>query len=103
MIEDTRPCATSPVHHIEGIQKKIIDSCEAAPTIKEFYSRAQLKWGIARREIKDAVEDLCRRKLLLKIDRRILSLVLREPVPALPPPSENPSGFFILEMFQKTG
>ncbi len=101
VIEDTRPCAAAPVHYIEGIHKKILDSCEATPTIKEFYSRAQSKWGISHREIKVAVEDLCRRKLLLKIDRRLLSLALREPVPDLPPPSENPGGFFILDMFQK--
>ena len=100
-IKDTRSCAESPVHYIKGLHKKILDCCETAPTIEKFYSRAQAKWDVSRREIKDAVEDLCRRKLLLKIDRRLLSLVLREPVPDLPLPSENPTGFFILDMFQK--
>jgi hypothetical protein len=69
------------------------------PSMPPISSR-HCQWGVSRRETKNAVEDLCLRKLLLKIDKRLLSLVLREPVPDLPLPSENPTGYFILDMFQ---
>jgi hypothetical protein len=101
VIDDTRPCATATVHYIEEMHKRILDSCEVAPTIKEFYSKAQSKWGISRKKIEGAVEDLCQRKILLKIDKRILSLALGEPLPDIPFPSESPAGFFILDMFQE--
>jgi len=79
-IEDSRACAVSKQHELTGLAKQVLEACDDAPTLHRLQTMLPEKTGL------DAIiSDLIAKKLLVEIDSRLLSLVLKSPVPETPP------------------
>ena len=86
--EDTRRCALERSFEVSGLEREVYLACDEAPVEERLGSRMEREES----EIVEAVENLLRRHLLLRVDRRLVSLALRAPVQALPDPREFPGG-----------
>ncbi len=83
-IEDTRPCAVAPLHIIGGDARRVLESCDEAPTKAGLYATLEKEDGFSEQKTDDTLEQLRSKKLILEIDRRVLSLALYDPVYELP-------------------
>jgi magnesium-protoporphyrin IX monomethyl ester (oxidative) cyclase len=80
VLEDTRPCAVSPSHVLEGLARDVYRTCA------EIQSVPSLLRGLAARngsepspeEVQEILDDLDRRRLLLRLNGKLLALALRE-------------------------
>lgn len=77
-ITDTRSCAVESTHLLTGAEKEVYLACEDAP-LEERLEAA-------------AAAELRRRRLVLAVDRRLVSLGVRGPLPPLPDLREFPGG-----------
>jgi hypothetical protein len=69
--------------------------------VAKLLSTLRQEGGASPAQVRGTLAELVRRRLVLEIDGRAVSLVLKDPVPEYPPPSSNPCGFFLPEEFQK--
>jgi len=83
-IEDTRPCALAPLHTIKGDARRVLENCDDAPTTAGLYARLEKEAGFSKQKTDAALDELRSKKLILEIDRRVLSLPLYDPVYKLP-------------------
>ncbi|HEX4962956.1 MAG TPA: RiPP maturation radical SAM C-methyltransferase [Thermoanaerobaculia bacterium] len=90
--EDTRSCASEPGFEIAGPAREVYLACEEAPVEERLQPSLAGRLGREESEIAAAVEGLLRRHLVLRIDRRLISLALRGPLPDLPAATEFPGG-----------
>lgn len=77
-IMDTRSSAVERTHLLTGPEREVYLACEDAPLEDRLEAAA--------------VAELRRRRLVLAVDRRLLSLGVRGPLPALPDLREFPGG-----------
>jgi hypothetical protein len=77
---------------ISGLEREVYLACDEAPVEERLQPALAGRLGREESEIVAAVEDLRRRHLLLRIDRRLVSLALRALLQALPDPREFPGG-----------
>jgi len=99
-ISDSRPCSMAPSHRIDGLERDVLEQCDDALTIGQLCSVFEQKYGITSLEVREALADLVDRKLVLEIDGRAISLVLKDPIIESPNNITNPSGLFLVEEFQ---
>jgi ribosomal peptide maturation radical SAM protein 1 len=90
--EDTRRCTLEGSCEISGLAREVYLACDEAPVEERLLPALVGRLGREEAEIAAAVEDLRRRHLLLRIDRRLVSLALRGPLEPLPAPTEFPGG-----------
>lgn len=92
VILDTRRTALSTDHHIEGLEKDILLSCDRAPRVERLLRDFGQK-GFNRAEIEESLRDLINRKLVLPLDGRMISLVLEAPCPDYVPLEKQSIGW----------
>ncbi|HEV7507933.1 MAG TPA: RiPP maturation radical SAM C-methyltransferase [Thermoanaerobaculia bacterium] len=92
VFEDSRSCALEWRCEISGAAREVYLACDEAPVEERLGSALAGRLGREESEIAAAAEDLLRRRLLLRIDRRLVSLALRGPLAAMPGWREFPGG-----------
>jgi ribosomal peptide maturation radical SAM protein 1 len=92
--EDTRSCAMERSCRLAGLDRAVYLAAQDAPLADRLPSVLAERQGIAAspEETAAAVERLARRSLVLTIDRRLLALGLRGPLPPLPDVQDFPGG-----------
>ena len=92
VFEDSRNCALERRCEISGLEREVYLACDEAPVEERLGPALAGRLGREESEIAAAVEDLLRRHLLLRIDRRLVGLALRGPLAAMPGLKEFPGG-----------
>ncbi len=92
-IQDTRPCAVDREQVIAGLAYWVYITCNQALSSKELLKTLR-KMGLANswEEIQPVVEELQKRKILLNLDGRLLSLGVRKPRASKQKAHEHPCG-----------
>ncbi|MFL6259162.1 MAG: RiPP maturation radical SAM C-methyltransferase [Thermoanaerobaculia bacterium] len=92
--EDTRSCAVERSFRLAGLDRAVYLAAQDAPVADRLASVLAERQGLAAspEEAAAAVERLARRSLVLPVDRRLLALGLRGPLPELPGVREFPGG-----------
>jgi len=92
-LRDTRPCANRLIHRLSGTDRLVLEACDTAPT------QAKLLQTLAKdatpEDITEALARLIDNKFILKLDGRLVSLVLDEPMESLPSEKLLPFGAVI--------
>lgn len=93
LVEDTRDVAVARHHRIAGLSRQImLIADEGAP---EARTREKLaEGGVSPADLNAAIDDLTRRKLILRMDSRLVGLPLWDPYTPLLSPYRFPGGFF---------
>jgi ribosomal peptide maturation radical SAM protein 1 len=92
VFEDSRNCAVEGRCEISGLARQVYLACDEAPVEERLGPALAGREGRPESEIAAAVEDLLRRRLLLRIDRRLVALALRGPLGIMPALTEFPGG-----------
>lgn len=92
--EDTRSCAVERRFRLTGLDRAVYLAAQDAPLAERLASVLAERQGldVSPEEAAAAVERLARRSLVLTIDRRLLALGLRGPLPSLPGVHDFPGG-----------
>lgn len=93
-VEDTRSCAVERRCRLEGLDRAVYRAAEDAPLAERLAAVLAERQGLAvsPEEAAAAVERLARRSLILTLDRRLVALGLRGPLPELPGIHDFPGG-----------
>ncbi|MBF4692604.1 RiPP maturation radical SAM C-methyltransferase [Fusibacter ferrireducens] len=101
IIRDTRPVAVKNIFQLEGIFKVIYMACENASKASEI-RKLCLEHGACDDEIDVAFRFLLEHKLIISIDKRLLSLAIEIPSVPYSPKDQDPMGW-IIKQDKKTG
>jgi len=84
-IRDTRPCATGPTHHLDGLHRLVYLVCDRGRVREEIRNRlsTQHDIDIGLEELEPVIADLLEKRLLLELGGTLLSLAVRGPSPAV--------------------
>jgi ribosomal peptide maturation radical SAM protein 1 len=82
-ITDSRPCAVRSTHQFSGLAREVLALSDEAPPVERLYST--LAERVAPSTLDDIVAELKEHKLVVEVDRRLVGLVLHEPVAPLVP------------------
>ncbi|MBM3841382.1 MAG: RiPP maturation radical SAM protein 1 [Verrucomicrobia bacterium] len=88
IIYDSRPCALEREVRLEPSALSVLEACVRAIGTSELERR----FADSMSDVTKVLDDLCRRRLLLRQGNRYLSLVNRQPVRSYLPMDECPSG-----------
>jgi ribosomal peptide maturation radical SAM protein 1 len=97
-ITDTRSCARAERQLLTGLSRAVLLACDSAPRPAHLAKTVATDLGIeaGEEELAAAVRKLIADRFVLQIDDRLISLVLKGPVPAtIPDYSEFPGGGFV--------
>jgi ribosomal peptide maturation radical SAM protein 1 len=97
-ITDTRSCARSERQLLTGLSRAVLLACDSAPRPAHLTKTVAKDFGIeaSDEEIDTVMRKLIADRLVLAVDDRLISLVLKGPVPAtIPDYSEFPGGGFV--------
>jgi ribosomal peptide maturation radical SAM protein 1 len=96
LVRDTRVVATAAEHVLEGLDCWIYRCCDQAMTAQGLLGALGGRLGEAPAwsDIEPALERLCAKALLLRINGRFLRLAIEEPIRSLPEPHEHPGGCY---------
>ena len=94
VIEDTRPISVASCHVYSGLKKDIYLAADKAPDKDSLVSQFALR-GHPVEEINTLCGELISEKTAVEIDRRLIALAVRAPVPELPTAVEYPGGVVI--------
>ncbi|MGB8508914.1 MAG: RiPP maturation radical SAM C-methyltransferase [Pyrinomonadaceae bacterium] len=101
-ITDTRPCAFSGTHFLQGLHQHICKACDEIHTVNSLLnalSKNQHR-DFTEETVQRALDELVERKLLLHLDGRYLGLALRE-VRRIPDSLEEfPGGYTDIRAWQ---
>jgi magnesium-protoporphyrin IX monomethyl ester (oxidative) cyclase len=92
--EDTRSCAVERRFRLAGLERAVYLAAQDAPLRERLVSVLAERQGLAAspEEVAAAALELERRSLAVTVDRRLLALGLRGPLPPLPGIHEFPGG-----------
>jgi ribosomal peptide maturation radical SAM protein 1 len=92
---DSRSCASEFRNSFTGIARAILLACDQAPAVDRVPGIVAKDYELAApvAEIETTIQDLRRRKLLLEIDGRLLTLAVSGALPELPSRKDFPGGF----------
>ncbi|HBB31861.1 MAG TPA: RiPP maturation radical SAM protein 1 [Cyanobacteria bacterium UBA8803] len=98
---DTRSCATEPEMSLGGLAYQVYVECDRTLTYRELMNTLDRKYEreVSWDEIQLVVEDLQKRRILLELNGRLLSLAVREPIVPLLDVREQPAGFVDLQRY----
>jgi ribosomal peptide maturation radical SAM protein 1 len=92
-VEDTRSCAVEHRYRLTGLDRAVYLAAEEAPLKERLAARRDLAGADSEvGDVAAAIDRLERRSLVLALDRRLLALGLRGPLPVLPGVREFPGG-----------
>ncbi|WP_314957021.1 RiPP maturation radical SAM C-methyltransferase [Bradyrhizobium cosmicum] len=93
IVEDTRAIAVEREHRVSGLAREIILAAdEGSP---ESRLREQLSgMNVMQAEIEAAIADMIARKLIVRLDARLVGLALWHPYTPIPPMTAFPGGYF---------
>jgi ribosomal peptide maturation radical SAM protein 1 len=93
VVEDTRLAAMAREHRLDGAERSVLLAADAGEPEARIYERLG-RDGLSEAMIDAAVRDLVERRLLLKLDSRLVGLPLWKPYTPMPAPSTFPGGYF---------
>jgi hypothetical protein len=92
-VEDGRAVAVAREHRIVGLERELLLAADEG--VPEARVRGRLSGvNISQTDIDTAITDLIARKLIVRLDSRLVGLPLWEPYTPLPAPSAFPGGYF---------
>ncbi|MET4323835.1 RiPP maturation radical SAM C-methyltransferase [Bradyrhizobium sp. RT5a] len=93
IVEDTRAIAVEREHRVRGLAREILLAAdEGSP---ETRLREQLSGtNVMQAEIDAAIADMIARKLIVRLDARLVGLALWHPYTPIPPMTAFPGGYF---------
>lgn len=92
-VEDTRTVAVSREHRISGLKRQILLAADDGMPETRVHERLTAM-KVSPAEIDAAVADLVARKLIVRLDRRLVGLPLWHPHTLMPAPTAFPGGYF---------
>ena len=94
-ILDTRRCAVEARTALRGLARAVYLACDDAPTRAKLVAVIEKDYGLtpAHDEVERVLADLRRRRLILDLDERFISLAVRGPLPQLPRDTQFPGGY----------
>lgn len=90
-IIDTRPVASRAEHILNGVTARIYETCDQAPTLETLSSLLKGE-GAGKESISASIECLVEKKLMARVDDRLISLAVRHPAGSMPDPMDYPCG-----------
>lgn len=102
-IRDTRPCAVSSAHVLEGLACRVYRACGSIQSLGHLRSALEKQGfpGVPQEAVEAVVEDLAARRLLLHRKGKLLSLALSQ-VHRIPDSMEEfPAGYVDQEAWQR--
>ncbi|MCL2001460.1 MAG: RiPP maturation radical SAM C-methyltransferase [Planctomycetes bacterium] len=98
-IIDTRPCSIEPRAEIHGLEAEILLWCDAGLTLAQLKKRIAKPKGERRGgELREALDRLCGRRVLVQAGEHYVSLPLELPVAPYPVNEDSPGGRFLPPM-----
>ncbi|MDH2399144.1 RiPP maturation radical SAM C-methyltransferase [Bradyrhizobium sp. SSUT18] len=93
IVEDTRAVAVEREHRVRGLAREILLAAdESSP---ETRLREQLSGtNVMQAEIEATIADMIARKLIVRLDARLVGLALWHPYTPIPPTTAFPGGYF---------
>jgi hypothetical protein len=93
-ITDTRSCARVPRHELTGLARAVLLTCDNGPREGRLAETVAKQTGLtaAEDEIAGILDGLLADRLVVRIDGRLLSVVLKIPIAPLLPPDQFPGG-----------
>lgn len=91
LVNDTRPAAVQSSWVLEDMERDVYLACDDSPREEKLFEAFE-KQGISTADLEGVIEGLVRKRLLLEIDGRFLSLAVREPFIEMPTGAEYPGG-----------
>jgi ribosomal peptide maturation radical SAM protein 1 len=91
-IEDTRACAVARRHRLSGLHRDVMIACEAARAPAQIADAVARERDLDAAAVMEALAELQRRKLVIELDGRVVSLILYEPVQPFPRADAFPGG-----------
>lgn len=100
-LRDTRPCAVREKLSLEGLAYRVYVECDRVLSDRQLVNTLNRKYGLelSWEEVNPVVEQLCRQKILLSLNGKLLSLAIREPVPSLMAVREQPGGYVDVQRY----
>jgi magnesium-protoporphyrin IX monomethyl ester (oxidative) cyclase len=101
-ITDTRPCAHSATHHLQGLPQHIYKACDEIQTVNSLVNTlsTEQQTVLTADTVQRVLDELVERRLLLHLDGRYLALALRE-VRRIPDSlAEFPGGYTDIQAWQ---
>lgn len=100
-ILDTRPCATSEEHILQGVSYWVYRECDRVMNSEELSKLLNRKYQleISSDELESVVDQLYQCKILLRIKDKFLSLALKGSLPPLMKSEEQPGGHADVERY----
>ncbi|MCP4135270.1 MAG: RiPP maturation radical SAM protein 1 [bacterium] len=94
-ILDTRNCAVQRTHRLLGLQRQVYLLTEEAPFEEKIGSllNERFNTSYSEEEIYAVLEELCEKKLTLKIDDHVIALAVPGELPSIPLLNRFPGGF----------
>ncbi|WOH75465.1 RiPP maturation radical SAM C-methyltransferase [Bradyrhizobium sp. NDS-1] len=93
IVEDTRAIAVEREHRVRGLARKILLAADEG--LPETRLREQLSGtNVMQAEIEAAIADMIARKLIVRLDARLVGLALWQPYTPIPPMTAFPGGYF---------
>ncbi|HEY9608785.1 MAG TPA: RiPP maturation radical SAM protein 1, partial [Allocoleopsis sp.] len=98
---DTRPCAIEQEISLDGLAYQIYVECDRTLTYRELLNALNKKYGyeVSWDEIQSVVEELQKRRILLELNGRLLSLAVRELIVPLLDVKEQPAGYVDVQRY----
>jgi len=96
IIEDTRPCAVEKHYSLTGLIAEIYRICDKAPTFDGLKKMLKKDLKLAQADIEAGIDYLVRKKLLLQLKDRLISLAVEPAVDGFPPLDDCPAGLVLI-------
>lgn len=93
-IRDTRPVAVESSSRLVGLERDLYLACEEAKKPNDLYRRF-VAGDVTRKRVDGVIQDLVDRRLMIRIDGRLLGLAVREPCEAFLEENDFPGGAVI--------
>lgn len=92
IISDSRPAAAAAYFQLEGAERETYLLCDAARP-EGRVRRLLLEKGYGASDVDSGIHSLLEKKLMIRVDRRLLALAIEEPYLDYISPDQNPMGW----------
>lgn len=92
-VEDTRPIAVEREHRVKGLAREILLAADEGTPEARLRGRLSTA-NVMQSEIDGVIADMIARKLIVRLDARLVGLALWNPHTPMPPPTAFPGGYF---------